>query len=168
MPEWPWWKVKDRQFTRFDDGEISFEVSTVNQVGRAIVGILFSENLAATKNTYVFIHSYSVSQNQLLENLESVTGGMKWSVVPNKVKDINAAGQEIFYRLTKDKRVDELGDVPEFQLAIVLMICSGCFGLGNVNQFAEKTKFWMEKLGLKEEDPTTVLRQVVKEIEAQT
>ena len=163
---WPWWNIKNRTFTRFDDGEAAFESSSLTQVGKAIAASLLPENTAATRNEYIFVHSYSLTQNRLLDILKQSTGDDNWNVTQNTVSEVNAAGKEIFHRWTKDKSLDELGDVPEFQMAIVLMITSGCFGLGNVNQFATKTKYWMEKLGLKEEDPEALLMQVVAEIEA--
>ena len=166
VPEWPWWNVKDRKFTRFDDGDAVFEASSLEQVGRAIAGTLLPENLEDTRNTYAYVHSYTLTQNRLLEILKRATGDEDWAVSPNKVRDVNAAGQEIFFRLTKDKSLDELGDVPEFQMAIVMMISSGCFGLGGVNNFGPKTKYWMEKLGLEEEDPEVVVKRAVAEIEA--
>ena len=166
VPEWPWWNVKERKFTRFDDGEAIFEASSLEQVGKAIAGTLLPENFEDTRNKYVYVHSYTLTQNDLLEILKRTTGDGNWEVSQNKVKDINAAGQEIFFRLTKDKSLDELGEVPEFQLAIVLMISSGCFGMGGVNQFGDKTKYWMEKLGLEEEHPEVVMKRAVAEIEA--
>ena len=135
-------------------------------MGKAIAATLLSENLEDTRNKYVYVHSYTLTQNRLLEILKQATGDNDWAVSPNKVKDINAAGQEIFFRLSKDKSLDELGDVPEFQMAIVLMISSGCFGLRGVNQFGSKTKYWMDKLGLEEENPEVVMTRAVAEIEA--
>ena len=114
----------------------------------------------------MYIHSYTLTQNKFLEILKRTSGDEDWTVSPNKVKDVCNAGQEIFFRLTKDKSLDELGDVPEFQMAIVLMISSGCFGLGGVNQFSSKTKYWMDKLGLEEEDPEITIGRAVREIEA--
>ena len=36
----------------------------------------------------------------------------------NEVKDICATGQEIFFKLSKDKNLDDLADVPAFQMAV--------------------------------------------------
>jgi NmrA-like family len=167
VPEWPWWDVKNRTFTRFDDGDAILEASTLDQVGRAIAAVLSPENTEFTRNTFVYIHSYVLTQNKLLDMFKAITGDNNWAVTPSKVEDINRLGKEKFFRLTKDKSLDELGDVPEFQMAIVLLISSGCFGLGGVNQFGSKSKYWMDKLGLTEEDPEAVFRRVVAEIEAQ-
>ena len=165
MPEWPWWSFKNKTLTQFDGGDVPFEASSLEQVGRAVAAILRAENFEATKNTYVYIHSCTLTPNKLLEVFEEFTDE-KWTVSPNKVTDVNAAGKEIFYRLTKDKSLDELGHVPEFQLAIVLLITSGCFGLGGVNAYADKAKYWMSKLGLEEEDPLSIIRGGVPEYAA--
>ena len=131
-----------------------------------MTAILRSENVDATSNTYVFVHSCTLTQNKLLKIFEDFTGE-EWSVSPNKVKDINAAGQEAFLRLTKDKPVEDLGQIPEFQISIVLMISSGCFGLAGVNSFANKARYWMDKLGLEEEDPVSIVREALPEYAAQ-
>ena len=144
----------------FDDGDAHFDCSTLEQTGRAVAATLLPEHIEKTKNSYVFIHSTRVTQKELLRIMED-TSGSNFRVVPNQVEDINAQGKEIFYRHTKDKGLEELGDVPEFQLSIVLLISSGIFGLGGVADFAEKTKYWMEALGLEEEDPKEIMRRVI-------
>lgn len=144
----------------FDNGDAHFDCSTLEQTGKAVAATLLPEHNEKTKNKYVFIHSASVNQRELLSIMED-TSESKFTVVSNKVEDINAQGKEIFYRHTNDKGLEELGDVPEFQISIVLLISSGIFGLGGVADFAEKTKYWMEVLGLKEEDPREILRRVI-------
>ena len=144
----------------FDDGDAHFDCSTLEQAGRAVAATLLPEHIEKTKNQYVFVHSTSVTQKELLSIMED-TSGSKFNVVPNKVEDINAQGKEIYYRHTKNKGLEELGDVPEFQMSIVLLISSGIFGLGGVADFAEKTKYWMEALGLEEEDPKDIMRRVI-------
>ena len=166
QPGWPWWSIKDKTFTKFDGGDAPFEVSSLKQVARAVTAILRPENIDATKNTYVFVHSCTLTQNQLLKIFEDFTG-KKWSVSSNRVKDINAAGKETFFQLTKDKPLEELGNIPDFAIAIVMMISSGCFGLGGVNSFADKAKYWMDKLGLEAEDPVSILRGALPEYAAQ-
>ena len=144
----------------FDDGDAHFDCSTLEQTGRAVAATLLPEHIEKTKNRYVFIHSTSMTQKELLSIMEDISGS-KFTVVANKVEDINAQGKEIFYRHTNDKRLEDLGDVPEFQISIVLLISSGIFGLGGVADFAEKTKYWMEALDLKEEDPREIMRRVI-------
>ncbi len=41
------------------------------------------------------------------------------------------------------------------------MISAALMGNGGVNQFSEKTGYWMEKFGLKEQDPESIVRDVV-------
>ena len=144
----------------FDNGDARFDCSTLEQTGKAVAATLLPEHVEQTKNQYVFVHSTSVTQQQLLSIMEE-TSGSKFNVVPNKVEDINVQGKEMYYRHSKDKELEDLGDVPEFQISIVLMISSGIFGLGGVSNFAEKTKYWMKTLGLEEEDPREIMRKVI-------
>ena len=169
MPEWPWWNVKDRKMTIFDGGEVPFEASSLSQVAKTIVNILSPQRLEETKNQYVFTHSATLTQNSLLSIFEDLTGS-KWNTTANSVKAINAIGKESFRRLTNNKSLDELrkdetleglGNVLDFQISIVMMISSGCFGLGGGNQFGEKAKYWTQQLRLVEEDVESVLREAL-------
>lgn len=145
----------------FDDGKATFSASSVQQVGKAVAAVLLPEHVGETQNTYVYVQSCSINQTELLRTMEDVTGA-KYTVASNKAEDISAQGQEIYYRLTKEKSLDELGSVTEFQTSIGLMI-SGCvFGLGGIADFADKARHWMKKLDLEEEELSVIMRRAME------
>ena len=155
--------------TIFDGGNVPFEASSLSQVAKTIVTILSPEHLEMTKNQYVFTHSATLTQNSLLSVFEKLTGS-DWSTTEHSVQAINTTGKDSFTRLTnnkslgelrKDETLEGLGDVLDFQISIVMMISSGCFGLGGGNQFGEKAKYWTRQLELAEEDVESVLREAL-------
>jgi hypothetical protein len=78
----PWFgfTIKDRKVTFFDDGKRILSVSTWNQCGRAIAGLLSlpeageTPSLAQFKNDKVLINSFRVSQRDMLDSLHRVLG----------------------------------------------------------------------------------------------
>jgi hypothetical protein len=72
--------IKDRKVTFFDDGKRTITVSTWDQCGRAVAGLLSlpeagpSPSLADFKNKSVPISSFRVSQRDMLDSLHRVLG----------------------------------------------------------------------------------------------
>ena len=55
-----------------DDGNVRWSTSTLSRVGDAVVKIL--QNPEETKNQIVYIQSFCVSQNQVIESLNRASG----------------------------------------------------------------------------------------------
>lgn len=66
------WDIDKGEVTIYDSGNQEFDTSTVDQVARAAIAIL--RNLEETENTYVFINSFTSTQNQTLSALERIQG----------------------------------------------------------------------------------------------
>lgn len=66
------WDIDKGEVTIYDSGDQEFDATTVDQVARAAIAIL--RNLEETKNTYVFINSFVITQNQTLSALERIQG----------------------------------------------------------------------------------------------
>ncbi|PON27574.1 hypothetical protein TGAM01_v203341 [Trichoderma gamsii] len=66
------WDIDKGEVTIYDSGDQEFDTTTVNQVARAAIAIL--RNLEETKNTYVFVNSFVITQNQTLSALERIQG----------------------------------------------------------------------------------------------
>ncbi|OGM41823.1 hypothetical protein ABOM_009662 [Aspergillus bombycis] len=69
--------LQSREATIYDEGVTPASVSTLPQIGRALVAIL--QNAEATKNQYVYVESFTVTQNDVLQALETATDE-KWKV----------------------------------------------------------------------------------------
>ncbi|RAH67847.1 aromatic alcohol reductase [Aspergillus aculeatinus CBS 121060] len=67
--------LQTHEATIYDDGVTPGSVSTLSQIGRALVAILRHAEL--TKNQYVYVESFTVTQNEVLAALERATGGKK-------------------------------------------------------------------------------------------
>src|SRR5690242_11694153 len=85
------WDLKAQKVTIFDSGDQAFAVSTLSQVTRSIVSTL--QQLEQTKNTYIYVKSFTVTQNKLLGTLEKLSG-KKFEVTGGNTERIAASGQE--------------------------------------------------------------------------
>src|SRR4051794_13634063 len=63
--------------TLIDGGTSVFTTTTLSTIGKALVAIL--EHRGETKNQYIFVSSFNVSQKDILDVVEKVDG-QKWTV----------------------------------------------------------------------------------------
>ena len=84
--------------------------SHLAQVSKAVAVALLPENVASTQNQYVYVHSFTMTQNELLHRLERNTA-QKWKVFHNAVETMAFSGQGLFYRnLQSGNSMEELGE----------------------------------------------------------
>lgn len=145
IPGFGGWNVPARTVTIFDGGDIPFEATNIYQVGKALAKCLVYPKLS--KNQYVYINSFTTTQNEVLKALEQVTG-------------------EKFTR--SEGTVDELWNdgaakVKEGQgLGVLGMIAGAIYGKGHLAQFSSTKGLWNEKLGLPQEDVIKFLQKYVE------
>ncbi|KAL6907255.1 NAD(P)-binding protein [Trichoderma evansii] len=66
------WDLDKGEVTIYDSGNQEYDTSTVDQVARSAIAVL--RNLKETENTYVFVNSFTSTQNQTLSALERIQG----------------------------------------------------------------------------------------------
>ncbi|KLU84641.1 isoflavone reductase [Magnaporthiopsis poae ATCC 64411] len=129
-----------------DRGEQRSSLSTLAQVGRAVVAV-FSKPTAETANRVLFVQSFCVSQNRPLESLEKATG-QPWQTEVTTSDDFVAK-----YVARRDT-----GDTAAIEGLV--------FALGVIDgDWEKKEDFAMELLGLQEEDLDSAVKRVVQEVE---
>jgi len=124
-----------------DGGDIKFSVSNLDFIAKAVVRVL--ERPEATKNRMLYIHSFHVTQNEVLAMLEKVTG--------EKFEIIQQSSEEELKAL-RPKMLD--GDHEAMEMTV------GIWGLV-ASDWAGKEDFANEVLGLEEEDLETTVRRVL-------
>lgn len=144
------WDVPNRKATVYDDGEYKGEWTNTTRVGEAIAAILSPEHEEETRNQYVYINSFSVSQNAVLAELEKVTG------VTFEVESDTTANLE-----AKARQALKEGDVAN---GIGGLIVAGAFGAAGLNGYSSSVEggLWNERLGLGAESMEETVRKVVK------
>ena len=83
---------QERTIKLYDGGECVFSTTTMDTVGRAVVGVL--ENYHETENRAVYIHDIAITQNELVEMAFQATkddGGKEWTVVNEDTALLEAA-----------------------------------------------------------------------------
>jgi hypothetical protein len=153
--------IPSRKATIYDNGTTPIATSTVAQVGRAVAQLLSlpthssssSPSLSDYKNNFVYVQSFSVSQNDMLAAIQGATRTKPedWSVSSMPVDEYIKSGSE---DLAKGDRVGMIK---------ILMGSTFKRGLGDAYHGRELAN---EKLDLKEEDLGEVVKSVVEEMEA--
>lgn len=131
----------------FDGGDVAYEATTLPQVGRTIAATL--ENIELTRNKYVYVNSFTTSQNQVLESLEKATGE-KFQVTTGSSEELYQKGRSAFEGGSFHGRLD--------------MIAAAFYQKGaslKLANYSASRGLWNERLGLAEESLTEVIQAIV-------
>lgn len=134
--------VPARTATVFDGGDISYEATSLDQVGRAIARSLKNPDL--TKNQYVYVNSFTVTQNKVLSALERATNE-KFTLSKDTVENLWQDGA------TKVKEGQLLGTLS--------MIAGSILGKGGLANYSKTKGLWNEILELPQEDLDGFVRE---------
>jgi len=150
----------------FDDGNTPFEASTIDTAAKGVVSTILPEHIDSTRNQFVHVHSTLYTPNKLFGYLTKYTNttDADWEIKHENISEVAARGQKAFREeATSGAPPEVFTKTTKFQSALINMISAGLMGNGGVNQFGEKTGYWMEKFGMEEEDPEKIIRDLVVE-----
>lgn len=136
--------VGARTVTIYDGGDVPYEATNLDQVGRAIAKSLGRPEL--TRNQYVYVNSFTVTQNEVLRGLERLTGE-KFAVSQSTVGDLWQGGAAQL----KEGR-------PQGLLA---MIAGTIYGKGGLANYSATKGLWNERIGLAQEDLGETLKSLI-------
>ena len=128
----------------FDDGERKWSASTLAQIGRAVAGVL--RKVEETRNKMLYMQSFRVSQNDVMEALLEV-GGRQF--------EVSFARSEDYIREQK-KAMDEGDREAAERLVCVLGVTRA--------DWTKERDFANELLGLKEEDVQAAVKEAYMEV----
>jgi hypothetical protein len=126
----------------FDGGKAKWSATTREQVGRAVVSVITDED--KTANQVFLVHSFCISQLELLEVVQSVTG-----------KKFETEVVDYKPYLYKELAKANAGDRDALEATV------GVLGLMRTNWTGD-VLFANKLLGLEEEDLETAVRQALK------
>ncbi|KAH6682679.1 hypothetical protein B0J14DRAFT_673066 [Halenospora varia] len=155
------WDLPGRKVTIFDGGDVEYEATNVGQIGKAVAAVLADEHVEETKNKYVYINSFTTTQNQVLKTLEKHTGE-KFDVTHAKAKDLGEAGLKMLKE--GGEWVNRGGG--EYKEGTVEVITAAIYGNGGFNNFSKTKGLWNERLGLAGEDLDRSVIRVVDDARA--
>jgi uncharacterized protein YbjT (DUF2867 family) len=136
--------VKGRKAYLLDGGNVKFSGCNLDFIGKAIIKIL--DKPQETANKLLYVHSHHVTQLEVLEALEKVTG--------DKFERIDQDSEEEL-KVARPKMLDGDGDAREEVVAVWGVVASDWKG---------KDGFANELLGLEEENLEETIRKVVAEL----
>jgi hypothetical protein len=136
--------LRGRKAYIMDGGNIKFSGSNLDFIGKAVIKIL--EKFEETENKLLYVHSNYVTQLELLEVLEEVTG--------DKFERIDQDSEEEL-KVVRPKMLDGDGEAREEVVAVWGVVAS---------DWKNKEGFANTLLGLQEDDLVETVRKVVAEL----
>jgi hypothetical protein len=136
--------VKGRKAYILDGGRIKFSGSNLDFIGKAVIKIL--EKPKETANKLLYVHSNYVTQLELLDMLEKVTGDKFERIEQSSEDELNVA---------RPKMLKGDGEATEEVVAVWGVVAS---------DWKEKEGFANTLLGLQEDDLEETVRKVVAEL----
>lgn len=144
IPGFGGWNLSARTVTIFDGGDIPYEATNLDQVGRAIAKSLKKPEL--TRNQYVYVNSFTVTQNEILRALEKSIGE-KFTVSQGTAEGLWKGGD------AKVKEGNPFG--------VLDMIAAAFYGKEGLAHFSVTKGLWNDKLGLSQENLEEYLESFV-------
>lgn len=151
------WDLPGRKVTIFDGGDVQYEATTMLQIGRTVAALLTAEHEDATKNKYIYVNSFTVTQNKVLNILEELTGD-KFAVTHATRAALVKTGQESYSKAIAEGNTGDGDYVP----GAMEMITAQILDNDGLNKYSKRRGLWNDKLGLPKEDLKTVLTQIVE------
>lgn len=127
--------VPARTATVYDGGDIAYEATNIDQVGKAIAAALKKPDLV--RNQYVYVNSFTTTQNEVVKALEKATGD-KFAVSHSTVAEL---------------RKDGLQKLEAGQAAgILALIASAFYGEGGLANYSATKGLWNDRLDVPQEN----------------
>jgi putative NADH-flavin reductase len=144
------WNLPAKSVTIFDGGDIEFEATNLAQIGRAAVAIL--EHADETANQYVYVNSFTTTQNKMLKAFEELSGE-KFQVTHATMEEHNKAAQE---KMASDP---DHGSV--YGQGAFMAICLIMINYLNLCEYSKNKGLWNKRLGLPEEKMEDTVKAVL-------
>ena len=148
------WDLPNKRMTRFDKGDCVIEGTNLQQIGRAVAAILSPEHVETTSNKYIYVHSFTTTQREVLALLEEATGE-GFTITDMTLDELATRG---------NARLQEGPTSPEFLNGFVDIVTASQYGYGGLNAFAREAEVWNKTLGLPVESAEETVRSVVRKM----
>lgn len=148
--------IRNRKVTVFDGGDKSCEFTNIETIAKTVAAVLSADHYDETSNRYVYVNSFTVTQNQIVTELEKATGA---SFARTHVKAAEVA--EEARRQLATGEFESIGGSP-YVKGSVSLITAQVHNLDGLNHYSQTRGLWNQRLGLAEEDFEATIREVVR------
>ena len=145
-----------------NQGVTRHELTNLNQIGKAIAASLTPEHYEETSNQYVFINSFTVTQNEIVGELEKATGE-PFTRIRTDSKELAAKSLKEFHESMENNDFELLGGANYAKGSLGLIMCACVADHGGLSHYSEKG-LWNERLGLPEENLSATVKRVVSQL----
>lgn len=140
--------IRAKTGTLFDSGDQKFTTTTGAKVGEAAAAVL--SHPSGTKNRYVQVNSFNLTQNLILDALERVSGS-KFTMDKGSVAELFAVGK---------KHLEE----NDWDGGYYKLVTAAIYSSNEAKNFPGKAEHWNKVLGIEQQETVDemVARVVVK------
>lgn len=142
--------VPGHSATIFDGGDIAFEATNLAQIGRTVAAVLAPEHLSDTANRYVYVNSFTITQNQMVKAFEAASG-KQFTLTQMSADAFMQGAQE---KMRADPEHGETWETGARESILLIMI-----NYLKCCEYSKTKGLWNEKLGL----PKESLEDTIKE-----
>ncbi|KAH7333436.1 hypothetical protein BKA65DRAFT_479980 [Rhexocercosporidium sp. MPI-PUGE-AT-0058] len=147
------WNLPERKATIFDGGSYEYEATDLAQMGRTIAAVLKPENLESTKNEFVYVNSFTITQNRVLAGFNRLLE-RDLEVGSGSAGELGRQGLEGIER-------------GEGWQAHKDTIVAGIYGYGELNNYSKTRGLWNERLGLPEHKLEESLKRILASLDGE-
>ncbi|KAK1238095.1 hypothetical protein MKX08_002674 [Trichoderma sp. CBMAI-0020] len=134
IPGFGGWNLSTHSASIFDGGDIPYEATNLDQVGRGIAKCL--KNPGLTRNQHVYVNSFTITQNEVLKALEK-----------NLKKEFTVSEGSV-EQLWEEGASQVKAREP---LSVLSMLSGAIYGKGNLAHFSSTRGLWNDRLNLPQE-----------------
>ena len=152
------WNLRNKSVTVFDSGDQAWEATNIEQIARAVAACLSPEHYEQTSNRYVYVNSFTVTQNQVITELEKAMG--------TKLKLEHVKSSEVAEAARKELAGGELeySTGSAYVKGSIGLIGTQVYNLDDLNNYSRTRGLWNDRLGLPKESLEETVRRVVAQL----
>lgn len=150
--------LRDKTVTVFDGGDHPYEATNIEQIARAVGATLSAEHYEKTSNTYIFVNSFTLTQNQVIAELEKQMN--------TKLKLEHASRAEVAAEARKELATGEVeySTGSGYVKGSLGLITAEIYNVDDINNYSRTRGLWNDRLGLPKESLEETIRGVLAQI----
>jgi hypothetical protein len=152
------WNLRNQTVTVYDSGDQLWEATNINRIAQSVAACLQTEHYEETKNRYVFINSFTVSQNQVIAELEKAMGA-KLTIERVQSSEMAASARQ---ELATGEVEYSTGSA--YVKGSIGLIACQIYNMDGFNNFSQTRGLWNDRLGLPKESLEETVREVVAQL----
>lgn len=152
------YNLRSKTVTVYDGGDQPWEATNIAQIARAVTACLSPEHYEKTSNQYVFVNSFTVTQNQVIAEIEKAMG--------TKIEREHVRSSEVAEVARRELATGEMeySTGSGYAKGSISLIACQVYNMDGLNNYSETQGLWNDRLGLPRESLEETVQRVVAQL----